>query len=175
MRTPPSACAVLLACGLAAPAFAQGAPAPPSTPGPAGADQPAPTAPGRVWRPTVLEQSQAAYPADAISDGPSGDVSVALTIDTAGQVTGTSIVHGIAPALDRAALQAASRWRFKPAVRDGGPVASRIQLLFHFDAPSPAQQAAARAAAAPTGAGGAPAAAPLPVATPVPSAPAPAP
>ncbi|HEY4186016.1 MAG TPA: TonB family protein, partial [Polyangia bacterium] len=105
-------------------------------------------APANVSPPVVLEQSQAAYPAEAVAAAPAGDVTVALTIDAAGQVMGTAIVRGIAPPLDRAALQAASRWRFKPAERDGVPVASRIQLLFHFDAPKPAPAPAAPAAPA---------------------------
>jgi iron complex outermembrane receptor protein len=120
--------------------------------------------------PVVLEQSQATYPAEAVAARSTGDVAVALTIDAAGQVIATAVVHGVAPALDRAALEAASRWRFKPAERDGVPIASRIQLLFHFEAPSPAPAASAPArlpvAPAPS--------APLPVATPI-DVPAPAP
>jgi len=184
-RAAVGACAVLLACGVPAraqiarartPATADAAPDASVANSPPSAVPPlASAATGAVSPPVVLEQSQPAYPVESMAAGPAGDVAVALTIDTAGQVMGAAIVRGVAPALDRAALQAASRWRFKPAERDGVPVPSRIQLLFHFDAPSPAQVAAARAAA-PSGAGGAPApAAPLPVATPVAAPPAEAP
>jgi len=62
-------------------------------------------------------------------------VAVNVQIDTAGNVTGVALARGVAPALDRAALQAASRWRFRPAVRGGVAVPSRVQLLFHFEPP----------------------------------------
>ena len=58
-------------------------------------------------------------------------------------------MHSVAPELDRAAMAAAGRWRFAPARRDGAPIASRIQLVFHFEPPT--QQQAAPAAATPTG------------------------
>jgi len=165
------ACAAPLAC-FAASARATAAPAAP--PDPSTDDSSGGGAPAAVSPPVVLEQSQATYPAEAMAAGPAGDVAVALSIDASGQVTGTAIVRGVAPALDRAALEAASRWRFKPAERGAVAIPSRIQLLFHFDAPTPAQQAAARAAAAPAGAGGAPGT-PLPVATPLPPPATPAP
>ncbi len=84
--------------------------------------------------PTVLEQQQPSYPREA-AGGAQGDVVVNVAIDSAGNVTGVTLVHGAAPPLDRAAIEAASHWRFKPALRDGVAVPSRVQLLFHFEPP----------------------------------------
>ena len=90
-----------------------------------------------VQPPVVLEESRPPYPAEALAARPSGEVLVTVTVTPSGDVAGTELARGVDPALDRAALAAASRWRFRPATRDGLPVASRVQLLFHF-APPPA-------------------------------------
>jgi len=88
-----------------------------------------------VKPPEVIEENRPPYPSEALIDRPSGDVAVTATVGPAGDVNGVELTHGIVPALDRAALNAATRWRFRPAERDGVPVASRVQLLFHFEPP----------------------------------------
>ena len=89
----------------------------------------------RLQPPVVVEENRPAYPAEALATRPSGEVSVTATVSPAGEVSGVELAQGAAPALDRAALDAATRWRFRPATRDGVPVASRVQLLFHFEPP----------------------------------------
>ena len=86
--------------------------------------------------PTVLEQQQPTYPATGNPNGARGDVAVKIEIDRDGNVTGVALARGVAPALDRAALEAASHWRFRPALRAGVAVPSRVQLLFHFEPPA---------------------------------------
>src|SRR5206468_7938344 len=90
-----------------------------------------------------------------------------------GDVSGVALAGAVAPALDRAALQAAMGWRFKPAQRDGVPVAARVQLLFHFEPPAEPPPAPLPAPA-PANAPAAQPAEPPPVAVPLPVAPAPA-
>ena len=65
-----------------------------------------------VEPPAVLEQQQPPYPAGAVGSGARGDVGVNVDIDVQGNVTGVSLVRGVAPPLVRAALEAASHWRF---------------------------------------------------------------
>jgi iron complex outermembrane receptor protein len=141
-----------------------------------------------VHPPVVVEESRPPYPADA--GGARGDVAVMATVSPTGDVSAVQLTGPVAPALDRAALQAAMQWRFKPALRGSAPVASRVQLLFHFEpppAPPPAKPAtgapAAPAPGQPAPASGAPAApgqpapatgAAMPVAVPMPAPPAPA-
>lgn len=141
-----------------------------AAPAGARAQQPA----GRVQPPIVLEESRPPYPPDGA--GVRGDVAVTATVSPAGDVTAVELSAPVAPPLDRAALQAAMRWRFKPALRDGVPVASRVQLLFHFEppaspppeapppapAPAPSQPAAATPVAVPVPAPAAPAETPPP-------------
>jgi TonB family protein len=103
----------------------------------------------------VIEEQRPAYPTEAQATGLRGDVAVMVTIDPQGAVTAVEIARGVAPSLDHAAMEAASRWRFLPATReDGVAVASRVQLLFHFEpptapVPSAAPVAAPQAAATP--------------------------
>ena len=123
-----------------------------------------PAAVPRILPPVVVEENRPPYPAEALATRPAGEVAVAATVAPTGEVSGVELVQGVAPALDRAALDAATRWRFRPATRDGAPVASKVQLLFHFEPPA----AAGAAPAAPV--------APLPSVPPAPAAPeAPAP
>ena len=108
----------------------------------------------QVEPPQVVERQQPAYPTEVV--GVRGDVAVNVDVDLAGNVTGVVLAHGAAPPLDRAALEAASHWRFRPALRGGVAVASRVQLLFHFEPPVPPPQpapapAAQAAQAAPAG------------------------
>ena len=108
------------------------------------AEAPAPAP--RLQPPVVVEENRPAYPAEALATRPTGEVSVTATVSAAGEVSGVELAQGVAPALDRAALDAATRWRFRPAMRDGVPVASRVQLLFHFEPPAVVTPAAAPAA-----------------------------
>ena len=132
----------------------------------------------RLQPPVVVEENRPAYPPEALAIRPTGEVSVTATVNAAGEVSGVELAQGVAPPLDRAALDAATRWRFRPATRDGVPVASRVQLLFHFEPPpvaapavTPATSPAAPAAGAvsttlPTSGPGVPA---LPEVTPSPA------
>ena len=121
-----------------------------------------------VEPPAVLEQQQPPYPAGAVASRAHGDVGVNVDIDVQGNVTGVSLVRGVAPPLDRAALEAASHWRFRPALRSSVAVPSRIQVLFHFEPPAPALTPPA----VPSPGAGAPTPLPTPTVAPTPPAPA---
>jgi iron complex outermembrane receptor protein len=85
--------------------------------------------------PQVLEEQQPSYPQEGAASGARGDVAVNVDVDDEGNVTGVGLTRGVAASLDRAAIEAASHWRFRPALRGGVAVASRVQLLFHFEPP----------------------------------------
>jgi len=148
-------------------------------PGVARAEPPAAEA-LHVQPPVVLEESRPPYPIEA--QGATGDVAVTATITAAGDVSGVQLTTGVAPPLDRAALKAAMSWRFRPALRDGAPIASRVQLLFHFEpaaAPPPAEAPKPPAASTPSptpppaASSATPQSAPVSVAIPLPAPPPP--
>ncbi|HXU63323.1 MAG TPA: TonB family protein, partial [Polyangia bacterium] len=141
-----------------------------ATPAAARAQEPA----GRVQPPVVLEESRPPYPPDGA--GARGDVAVTATVSPAGDVTAVELSGAVAGPLDRAALQAAMRWRFKPALREGTPVASRVQLLFHFEPPAaPPPEAPPSPQPAPPQTAAAPVAVPVAAPAPVAETPPPAP
>lgn len=74
-----------------------------------------------------------AYPRASIRRGERGDVIVLVKVDASGGVTDVDLVSSSQHRrLDRAALAAARRWRFEPAVRDGQPVPAELRIPFSF-------------------------------------------
>jgi protein TonB len=53
-------------------------------------------------------------------------------VDTDGKARNFRIVHSLDPGLDRNAIEAVSKWRFKPGTRDGNPVAVLAQFEVNF-------------------------------------------
>ena len=82
--------------------------------------------------PRVVEAVEARYPEEARERGLSGPVLVGLELDADGNVLSAEIEQGLGPLLDDAALEAARRLRFSPAIRNGEPVAVRITYRFVF-------------------------------------------
>ena len=69
-------------------------------------------------------------------EGASGtaEVVLELVVSTKGEVTDVRATSGAPPFTD-AAVRAAKRWRFEPALQDGRPVAGVVQQVISFDAP----------------------------------------
>ncbi len=73
------------------------------------------------------------YPSRAALDGVEGWVKVELTITKTGAVEGARVVAAEPRRVfDRAALKAISRWRFRPRIVDGRPVAQRAVQVLEF-------------------------------------------
>jgi protein TonB len=84
--------------------------------------------------PAVLKQVAPDYPRRARSDGIQGLVVVRIIIGTDGKVEPqhTRVIRSV-PALDQAAIDAVSRWRFSPALgREGRPVRVTIDIPVEF-------------------------------------------
>ncbi|WP_171410099.1 MULTISPECIES: TonB family protein [Myxococcus] len=97
--------------------------------------------------PAMVRDSPAPYPPGLASDGVAGVVKLELLIDDAGEVESATLVEGLHPLLDRAALHAAPSLRFAPATLDGLPVAVRIFFEYRFEAPAPGMSEGATPAA----------------------------
>jgi TonB family protein len=74
-----------------------------------------------------------AYPAEALRSGEGGTVVLQVKIDQNGQPVDVDVARRSGSRdLDRAALAAVRDWRFKPATRNGKPVASVTELPVEF-------------------------------------------
>lgn len=83
--------------------------------------------------PRFADDFQPPYPASAIREERSGRCQVEVTISASGRVTSVAD-HGCADAdfYNVTRRQALSRWRFRPATRDGAPVESTQILTVNF-------------------------------------------
>jgi periplasmic protein TonB len=69
----------------------------------------------------------------ALPHGTRGDVVIDIVIDEDGKVVDTQIDQGLGHGVDEAVVAVIQTWTFTPATRAGKPVASKQQLLFHFE------------------------------------------
>ncbi len=67
-----------------------------------------------------------------LPQGVQGDVIVEVTIDSAGNVIATKLLHGIGYGIEQKVLDVLPHWHFHPAVRDGVTIASQQLLYFHY-------------------------------------------
>ncbi len=88
--------------------------------------------------PPVLETFvDAPYPEQAQKDGASGDVVLVLDVDANGNVTNATVKEGVGHGLDEAAIEAAKKFTFKPATKNGKPAAARILYKYTFTLKTP--------------------------------------
>ena len=88
-------------------------------------------APGSV--PVPISKPAMKYPSDALRNNETGKVVVRIEVGADGEPTAVSIVtRSGSRSLDRAAVQAAKRWRFRPAQQDGRAVAAAVEVPIVF-------------------------------------------
>jgi len=63
-----------------------------------------------------------------------GNVVVEITIDERGEIVRKTVLQSMGPKLDEKALAALEAWHFHPATRNGAPIASKQDCIFHFRA-----------------------------------------
>jgi len=61
-----------------------------------------------------------------------GNVVVEITIDENGNIVSRTIVQSLGPAIDEKVLAALDNWHFRPATRDGVPIPSKQDVVYHF-------------------------------------------
>lgn len=61
-----------------------------------------------------------------------GEVSLRLVASSSGEATNIRVVQGLGYGLDEKAVEAVRKWKFKPATKDGAPVAVEITVLMDF-------------------------------------------
>ena len=65
--------------------------------------------------------------------GTRGDVVLDITIDETGKIVQLSMARGVGHGIDESVIATVQRWVFHPATRNGKPVASEQELLFHYE------------------------------------------
>jgi TonB family protein len=61
-----------------------------------------------------------------------GNVVVEVTIDENGAIVSKTVVQSMGSAIDATVLAALENWHFHPATRDGVPIPSRQDVVYHF-------------------------------------------
>jgi protein TonB len=61
-----------------------------------------------------------------------GNVVVEITIDENGSIVARTVVQSLGPAIDEKVLAALENWHFHPATRDGVPIPSKQDVVYHF-------------------------------------------
>lgn len=101
--------------------------------------------PPGVEPPVLQSFVDAPYPPEAEKAGLEGNVTLQLDIDATGQVTKAVVIDPVGHGFDEAAVEAAKKFVFQPARRNGKPIAARINYRYRFSlkvaAPAPGQPA----------------------------------
>lgn len=87
---------------------------------------------GGVSKPEIIERVQPQYTEVARKARLQGTVIVEAIIDENGRVTNVKVLKGLPMGLDRAAVEAVQKWRFKPAMFQGRPVKVYYSLTVNF-------------------------------------------
>jgi len=72
------------------------------------------------------------YPAELRASGTSGVVMLTCEVDDRGVVTEAKVNRTTNEGFNRAAMAAVEKWKFRPAQKDGKPIATRISVPVKF-------------------------------------------
>jgi protein TonB len=82
--------------------------------------------------PEVVKRVEPNYPVLAVRSGIEGTVTVKVLVSKAGKVRKAIVEAGTAEILNDAAVEAALKWIFTPALMNKGPVAVWVFIPFRF-------------------------------------------
>lgn len=88
-----------------------------------------------VQPPKVIEQARPEYSEALRAAGISGEVVVQFGVDASGAVQDAKAVKSDHPELEAPAVEAVRKWKFRPAMKDGQPVATpvmRVPITFNI-------------------------------------------
>jgi len=85
-----------------------------------------------VSAPVLLYKVEPDYSEEARKARHQGTVVLNAVIDATGHVANPQVVRSLGLGLDEKALEAVTKWRFKPASKDGKPVAVTAEILVTF-------------------------------------------
>lgn len=85
-----------------------------------------------VKPPRPISTPQPSYPKQAREGRRAGPIVVRMVVGSDGRTHDVKVQRGISPALDQAAVEAVEKWQFKPATKEGKPVAVLVDTEFDF-------------------------------------------
>jgi TonB family protein len=86
----------------------------------------------RSLRPTILYREKAKYTQEAIDNKVEGTVVLSVVFSANGQIGAVRVIRGLPHGLTQKAIEAASKIRFEPAIKNGQPVNVRGMLEYTF-------------------------------------------
>lgn len=105
---------------------------PPARPAPSAAPAPARSTASNA-SPVPTSQPAPRYPRNALRAGAEGTVQVQVDVGPDGVPISVALASGSGNReLDRAALEAVRRWRFRPAIANGEPTVGRVTVPIQF-------------------------------------------
>jgi protein TonB len=69
----------------------------------------------------------------SLPHGTAGDVVLDATIDDKGKVTQLKVTKGFGGTIDQTVIATVQQWTFTPALKDGVPISSEREILFHYE------------------------------------------
>ena len=82
--------------------------------------------------PSVLSKVEPEYSEEARKAKYSGSVMLSIVVNTDGKAEDIKVVKSLGMGLDEKAVEAVRKWRFKPAMKDGTPVAAKVPIQVTF-------------------------------------------
>jgi TonB family protein len=89
---------------------------------------------GNLTAPSPTIMSDPAYPLELMKQHVQGTVTLYAIIGSDGSVSGVRVLNGVDDRLDQYASEALQRWHFRPATKDGSPVALEAVVKIPFRA-----------------------------------------
>jgi TonB family protein len=88
--------------------------------------------PGEVSSPVATQTADPGYPIELMRQNVKGTVTLYALIQSDGSVSDVKVLQSVDDRLDRYAAAALARWKFRPATRNGNPVALEAVVVIPF-------------------------------------------
>lgn len=87
---------------------------------------------GGISKPVLIYQTVPEYSDEARRIRFSGSVWLSIVVDTEGRAREIRVIKSVGLGLDEKAIEAVGKWRFRPAMRNGHPIAVRATVDVNF-------------------------------------------
>jgi periplasmic protein TonB len=87
---------------------------------------------GEVSAPVLVSKVEPEYSEEARKAKYSGEVLLSIVVDATGVPRDIHVIRPLGLGLDEKAIEAVMKWRFRPGVKGGRPVATQAQVIVNF-------------------------------------------